>query len=136
MQFQAGQRGNPNGSNGRPRGARNRRTLVAERLFDEHAETLTNAAIDLAREGHAVALRLCMERVLPMRDRPVPFDLPPMATANDAAGAIGCLVDGIADGDLTPTEAMKMAKLVQVFARTLSTAELERKLAELGHERT
>ena len=132
MKFQPGQSGNPAG---RPRGSRNRRTIASERLFDDEAEALTEAVIKLAHEGHPVALRLCMDRVFPLRDRPVNFDLPTMATANDAAGAMGSIVLGLADGDLTPSEAARVAKIVQDFARTLSTAELERELRELANDK-
>jgi hypothetical protein len=128
MKFQPGQSGNPAG---RPRGSRNRRTIASERLFEDAAETLTAAAIRLAGEGHPVALRLCMERICPTRDRPIAFELPGMATAADAVAAMGSVVRGVADGDLTPRDAAQLAAVIQAFARTLGTADLERELREL-----
>jgi len=133
MTFQPGQSGNPAG---RPRGSRNRRTIAAERLFDEEGETLTRVLIDLARQGHPVALKLCMDRIFPVHDRPVTFDLPAMATASDAVGAMGDIALGLADGNLTPREAERLGKFVQSFAKTLSTEELERELRELVKNRT
>ena len=67
----------------------------------------------------------------PTRDRPVCFELPGMATAADAVAAIGSVVRGVADGDLTPRDAAQLAAVIQAFARTLSTAELEHELREL-----
>ena len=131
MTFQPGQSGNPAG---RPRGSRNRRTIASERLFDEEAEKLTRMLIDLAYRGHPVALRLCMDRVFPVHDRPVIFDLPTMATASDAVGAMGDIALGLADGDLTPREAERVGKFVQSFAKTLSTADLVRQLRELAKD--
>ena len=128
MKFQPGQSGNPAG---RPRGSRNRRTIAAERLFEEHAEKLTTTAIELATQGHPMALRLCMDRICPTKDRPVAFELPGMATAADAVAAMGSVVQGVADGDLTPRDAAQIAAVIQAFARTLSTAELERELRDL-----
>ena len=100
MTFQKGQSGNPNG---RPPGTRNKRTIAAEKLFDEDAEALTRIAIDLAKEGDMAALRLCMDRVCPpTRHRPVSFELPQLAVAQDAVGAMGTIVQAIADGELSP----------------------------------
>ncbi len=67
MPFKPGQSGNPHG---RPKGARNRATVVAEQLLDGEADTLTRKAIDLAKQGDTTALRLCIERILPPRERP------------------------------------------------------------------
>ena len=128
MTFQPGQSGNPAG---RPRGARNKRTIAAERLFDEAAEPLTKTLITLATHGHPAALRLCMDRIYPTRDRPVAFELPTIAAADDAVGAMASIVQGLADGDLTPTEAAKLARVVQTFVQTVSTAVLEQEVKEL-----
>jgi len=87
--------------------------------------------IELAGQGHPVALRLCMERICPTKDRPVAFELPGMATAADAVAAMGSVVRGVADGDLTPRDAAQLADVIQAFARTLTTADLERELSEL-----
>jgi hypothetical protein len=40
-------------------------------------------------------------------------------------------VQGLADGDLAPREATQIAAMIQAFAHTLSTADLERELREL-----
>ena len=44
---------------------------------------------------------------------------------------MGSVVQGVADGDLTPRDAAQLAAVIQAFARTLSTAELEHELREL-----
>ena len=81
--FQKGQSGNPSG---RPKGARNAATLACETLLDGQAEALTQKAIQMALDGDAVALRLCLDRIFPPRkDRPVTFTLPPITSARDAA---------------------------------------------------
>ncbi len=62
--FKPGQGGNPAG---RPKGARNKTTLALEALLDGQAEALTQKAIERALEGDTVALRLCLERIIPAR---------------------------------------------------------------------
>jgi hypothetical protein len=121
--FRKGESGNPAG---RPRGARNRATLAAEVLLDGEAERLTRACITAALGGDTTAQRLCMERLLPARrDRPVLFALSPMSSAADACVAIGEIVEAVAAGDLTPSEATAMAGLVDVYVRALETRDLE-----------
>ena len=86
--FAKGQSGNPKG---KPCGARNKITLAAEQLLDGEAEALTRKAIELALAGDTTALRLCMERVAPVRKgRPVRLDLPPVITASDTLAAPSC----------------------------------------------
>lgn len=50
------------GNPGKPIGTRNRATAAAAALRDGEAEGLTRKAIDMAREGDTVALRICLER--------------------------------------------------------------------------
>ena len=102
------------------------------------ASALTQKAINLALAGDMAALRLCLDRILPPRkDSPVAFDLPEMKTLNDAVSAMGAIVKAVGDGDLTPTEAAELTKMVQAFAKIIETAELEervRKLEEAIHK--
>jgi hypothetical protein len=103
-----------------------------ETLLDGQAQALTQKAIDLALTGDMAALRLCLDRILPPRkDSPVAFDLPEMKTLNDAVPAMGALVKAVGQGDLTPTEAAELTKLVQAFAKIIETAELEERVRKL-----
>ena len=133
--FEPGNSGNPNG---RPRGARNKVTLAIEALLEGEGEALTRKAIDLAKAGDMQALRLCMDRLAPPRkDGPVAFDMPEMKTVSDAVLAMGALVKAVAEGDLTPTEAAELTRMVQAFAKIIETAEFEeriRKLEEATHK--
>jgi hypothetical protein len=60
--FKAGQSGNPGC---RPRGSLNKATLAAQALLDEEAGGLTLKVVELAKNGSPMALRLCLERLLP-----------------------------------------------------------------------
>jgi len=127
--FEPGNSGNPNG---RPRGARNKVTLAIEALLDGEAEALTRKAIELAKAGDMQALRLCMDRLAPPRkDSPVAFNLPNMSTVGDAVLAMGSLLKAVAEGDLTPTEAADLTRMVQAFAKIIETAEFEERIQKL-----
>src|SRR5208282_1602553 len=111
--FPKGHSGNPDG---KPRGARHRVTRAAEQLLDGEAEALTRKAIEMAIAGETTALRLCLERIIaPRRDRPVRFTLPKLGSANDAAKAMAAITSAVARGDLTPSDAGELSRLVEVF---------------------
>jgi hypothetical protein len=99
MTFQKGQSGNPLG---RPRGARDKLTLLAESLFERDAGAIVGKLIEVAKTGDVGALRL---RPHPpaQRDRTVAIELPPMTTAADAVAAM--IMQAIGAGDLGAREA-------------------------------
>ena len=127
--FKPGRSGNPNG---RPAGSRNKATLAIEGLFEGEAETLARKVVELAKLGDLQALRLCMDRLAPPRkDNPVAFDLPEMKSVSDAVLAMGALVKAVAEGDLTPTEAAELTRMVQAFAKIIESAEFEDRIQKL-----
>jgi Family of unknown function (DUF5681) len=129
MPFQKGESGNPAG---RPRGARNRTTMLMQDLLADHAEAIGRNAIALAQEGDIAAIRVCMDRLAPARkDKPVAFDLPPLDTAADSVAAAASIVAAVAAGELTPSEAAELAKVIDVYVRALEAKGFEDRLAKL-----
>ena len=121
-----------NALGGRTKGSRNGTTMAVEALLDGQSEALTQRAIDAALDGDGAALRLCLDRICPPRtDRPVPFALPEMKSANDAAGAMAGILEAVAEGEITPSEANGVAGIVEVYRKTLETTELETRLQAL-----
>ena len=124
--FRKGASGNPGG---RPAGARNKALLAMEALLDGEAEAITRVAVDRAKEGDATALRLCLERILPPRkDRPVSFSLPELGTVTDAPAATAAIVAAVASADITVTEGSELAKLVDIFVRSVEASDLDKRL--------
>jgi hypothetical protein len=127
--FQPGVSGNPKG---KAPGTRHKTTMAVEALLDGEAERLTRKAIEMALAGDGLALRLCLERFAPpRRDRPVAFDLGPISTAGDATRAMAALVMAVADGNLTPSEATELGKLVDGFTRAIEAGQFEERLVRL-----
>lgn len=132
--FPKGVSGNPAG---KPKGVRNRATLAAEALLDGEAEALTRKAVELALAGDGLALRLCLDRILPPRkDRPVTFALPPLVVAADAAQAMAAIAAAVAAGRLTPSEAAELGKMIDSFVRALEVTELEARITALEQRGT
>lgn len=128
-QFKPGQSGNPAG---RSKGCKNRATLAAEALLDGEAERLTRKAVELALDGDQVALRLCLERILPpRRGRYLCLDLPRLQSADDLPVALGRIARAVGRGELALDDAERLASLLELERRAIETADLARDVEAL-----
>jgi hypothetical protein len=124
--------GNKEGAAGRPKGSRNRTTLMIEAMLEGEAEDLTRGLIAKAKKGFAVPLQLVFERLAPARkDRHITIKLPPIATIQDLLAAQGAIIEHAAAGEITPSEAHAMASLLDLRRKTIETCEIEARLAAL-----
>jgi len=127
--FVKGQSGNPAG---KPPGCRNYATRTAEALLDGEVAALTRKAVALALDGDVTAMRLCLERVIaPRRGRPVHLDLPPIGTVADIVDTMAALTAAVAAGDITPGEAVEVAKVVDIYVRAIEAGDFDRRLKML-----
>lgn len=127
--FSKGQSGNPNGK--RP-GTKNRATQLIERLMGDQAEAVVQATIKRALAGSTDAMKLILDRLAPARrDRPVSFEMPEIATADDITKALAAVAGQVAAGELTPAEGVQVAGLIEGQRRAIETGELMTRLAAL-----
>ena len=132
MSFQKGESGNPAG---RPRGARNRATLLMQNLLANDAEAIGRKAIEMAKAGDLATIRLCMDRLAPARkDEPVAFELPPIEKAADSVAATASIVAAVAAGELTPSQAAELSKVIDVYLRALENKGFDERLTKLENE--
>ena len=132
MQFQKGQSGNPSG---RPRGALNRATVLAQTLLSERAESIAGKVIELAERGDMTALRVCIDRLVPViKHQPIAVELPPIEKPADSVDAAASIAAAVAAGELTATEAAELAKVVDVYVRALDSKGFDERLSKLENE--
>ena len=132
MPFQPGQSGNPTG---RPRGARNKASMLADMMVQDRIEEMMGVMIENALKGNMLALRLCTNRAAPpARQRPISFELPLLKTAADAVSALAAIAAAVAEGELTAGEADVLNKIVENFRLTLEASVFEERMAELQRE--
>src|SRR5215467_14681865 len=129
MPFEKGECGNPAGW---PRGSRNRATLLMENLLADDAEAIGRKAVEMAKQGDMAAIRLCMDRLAPARKgEPVAFELPPLDKPADSVAAAAEIVAAVAAGELTPSEAADLAKVVDVYVLAIATKAFDERLTKL-----
>jgi len=58
-----------------------------------------------------------------------------MEKATDAAKALAAIVDAAAAGELTPSEAGELIKIIESYARTLQVSDFEGRLERLEAEK-
>jgi Family of unknown function (DUF5681) len=127
--FVKGCSGNPQG---RPKGARNAATILAEQLLEGEAEALIRKLIAKAKRGDMAALRLCIDRIVPpRRERPLNLNLPQLASVHDVSSAIAAIVSALANGELGATEAADLMKIIEGFVRALEASDLQKRLLAL-----
>lgn len=127
--YKPGKSGNPTG---RPPGQRNRSTMAIEALLEGEAVALGRKAIEMALAGDGLALKLCLERVAPVRrGRPVQFELQPISTAEDIALALGSVLAAVGSGDIMPDEGSTVAGIMEAKRRSIEVVDLEKRLAAL-----
>jgi uncharacterized protein DUF5681 len=132
MTFLPGQSGNPAG---RPRGARNKKTIALEALLDGESEALMEKMIGMAKVGDDLAMRLCMERMLaPQRERPVPLLLPRIESDADARRASAAVIEALGEGEVTPKEAEHLMRAIAGAAVIIQSSEIAARLKRMEEQ--
>lgn len=130
--FKPGQSGNPDG---RPKGSRNRATLAALALLEGEAKALSRKAVELALDGDMAAIRLCLERLIPVaRESTLPEDaiaLPKRLTAKTLPKAVEAIIKAVAEGTIAPGQGEKVVSMLQGHSKILELAEIEARITEL-----
>ena len=90
--------------------------------------------IMVQRYSDNLLLALLKARRLPTRERSVRFQLPALRSAVDAASAMAALTAAVAAGEVTPSEAAELSKLVEAYIRALEAGEFDQRIRRLEEE--
>src|SRR5579871_4883931 len=117
--FTPGVSGNPKG---RPKGSRNKTTLIAQAMRDGEDTALARAIVEQALRGDKAALRFCLGRLVPpAREAGVEFELPELDSGNVVEAGRAVLA-ACADGTLSPPEAVRVMRMVETYVRALEVS--------------
>ncbi len=127
--FKPGKSGNPAG---KKKGSLNKTTLAMQALLDGEAEKITRKIIDLALSGDGMALRLCFDRLLPIRKEvPICVTLPPLNHSGDLVAFVSSILASVAEGAITISDGEALCKIAEHQRSNIETFELQRKIENL-----
>ncbi len=106
--FKPGISGNPLG---RPKGSLNKHTQLAN-LIEDHAEALISKTVELALCGDPVALRLCIERLVPKKSEKSTLTMPDLS-AFQTTKIIPELLKSLAGQEITIADMKGLIELLQ-----------------------
>jgi hypothetical protein len=112
--FSPGQSGNPAG---RPKGSRNKASLVAEALLEEATGPVVAQAIETALAGDGPMLRTLVQAMFPKNaGRSIELDIPE-GSWGDPVVFLEATMRAVALGEITPQEAALLARLASVMVQ-------------------
>jgi len=121
---------------GRPRGSRNKTTLLAQELLDSYAEPLVRKCLHMALQGDPKAMQLCMDRILPARrDLPMKLGKLPMGTAAELCEASATVLQKAASGQLTVMQAQGFSGLIENHRSMIETVHMDARLRTIEQQR-
>ncbi len=130
--WKKGQSGNPRG---RPKGSRNKATLLAIAAMEGELADVVRVVIDAAKNGDLGAARLVVDKLIPAtRERPLSIQLPAVVNVEDCAGAQAKVLAAVAAGDLLPSEGEALAGLIEQQRRSMETSDLAERLAAIEEQ--
>src|SRR5215469_632989 len=125
--FRPGCSGNPVGK--KP-GTRNRLTILKEALRDGEDTRVARIVIDKALAGDVIAARFLLERLEPKpRGRAIHLEIPEgESPAGEVVATFNAALRAMAAGEITPEEALSVARFLEGRTRVLKAWQLEQRL--------
>jgi len=124
--FKRGQSGNPKG---KPKGARNKSILAAEKLLEGSLDKICKRVEEEAINGNMQAAKMILDRVLPCRkDRVIQIELPQIKTHEDVLSAIVGIVSAVGRGEISPSEGESLSRTIDHYSKALEVYDIEVRL--------
>jgi hypothetical protein len=121
---------------GRPRGSRNKATILLEQLAADGTEQVVRAVMQGVKDRNMRAVAIAAARLWPRpRGRVVAIDLPAVETAAGVVQAQAAVVAAMAAGELSPEEAAEIVTVLDAQCRAIQAHVNEQRIDALEQER-
>jgi hypothetical protein len=121
---------------GRQPGSRNKKSRLEESLAD-HGESIIQKCKLMALNGDRTALRLCVERLIPIaKPSGTRFRLPKMQTGADLKTVLPSILNQTSKGRLNAYEAEALAKVVETQQRAGEFTEFDERIRALEESKS
>jgi hypothetical protein len=117
---------------GRPKGSRNKQTLVLQKLIDEHVPKLLLKAMAEGAKGNPSLLRLFANHALdPTKDHLPPMGPLPIGTIQELTQSQQIIISEVASGALTPLQGARVLEMVDHRRKGIETQDLAERMDAL-----
>jgi hypothetical protein len=119
---------------GRKPGSKNKRTEL-QNLLEDRGEPIVQQCMLMAMQKDPTAMRLCMERLIPVARAPASiFQLPKMETAADLRKVVPSVLKQMSQGLLSAPEGESIGRLVDVQGHRIEAFEFDKRLRALEED--
>lgn len=128
--FQKGQSGNPKG---RPRGSRNKNTVLLESILSESGECLVNKLTDMALAGNTACLKMALSRLYPAPSVPKIRldDMPELNGLDDIPDYLKALFGKLNSGAIDVMQFDAMTRSLHRLTDSLERVDIDKRVNEL-----
>jgi len=123
-----GQSGNPSG---RPRGSKNRSTVLME-SFEADLPALLAVSKEKALQGDMTAMRILLDRIVPVRRQVLPpLDLPELPQQATLTEQAQFVISAVFGGDIAPDIGSQLITAIGATAKVAELDDIVRRIARL-----
>jgi len=116
---------------GRPKGSSNKKSLHAQKLFEDHAPAIMALAINKSREDRQMLRMLASRIVTRPRELPINIGRLPMNTLEDLDRASEATLKKATSGKIALSEGQAILEMIENRRRVLIAGDLERRVLAL-----
>ena len=106
--------------------------MIVLLMLEENAEAITAKAIEKARNGELAAIKLCLDRLMPVTsDASISIPIPKITSAADGAAALAAVVEGVGNDTISVNQGAKVTEMISTTINAIATMDMERRIAAL-----